>query len=452
MKLYKNIIIIVSILAVLVVAFVVVNNLPEEKNPTGDAEKNQVSEYVDVLRLNYDDIVKIQVKSQEDEFVILKDKDTISVNGLSDVKTHVENIKSFVKACSYIYAEKIVSTSSEDNKIYGFENPSATIIITLKDGTNKTVYIGDNTLDSSGSYLKLADEDKIYIKSAYGIKNLTPKRTDFISKDVLTINPKEYESLSDIKISKQNNTEIALKAVNQKDEEARSASWKMLKPVYADANTAVLSRDILTPLETFTADSVVEIKAKDLTKYGLDKPYATLTISADNITDKLIFGKEVDGYRFFKVGNFDTIYIVSEQKVSFLNVAYIDLMSRLIHLENIKEISTVEIVSPDKNFTLKILGEDRYINDKKVSNDVFTKIYQNIISISIDSVDLAAKPTSSHEVIIKYTKNDGSKCTVSFASISERNYLALVDGKGNSVVNKKSVKDVIKSIEEQIKN
>ncbi len=449
MKLYKNIIIILIVLALLAGGLIIVKNLPDSEEEQIDTPDNQTVEYIDVLRISTDDIIKISVSTQESSYTVSKDGSNLTLSDSQNLKINKQALQSLVSSCSYIYAEKLVTENNEDATLYGFSEPKATISVVLKDGTEKVVQIGKETIDSSGSYIKLADEDKVYIKSAYGISNLVPEYTAFIDKGILAIDTTNYESLSYISLVKSGNTEIELKSISEQNGETESLLWKMTKPVYADANSVVLSNDVLTPLKDFTANGVAEANPKDLSKYGLTSPYATLTITTGSVTQKFTFGKETDGYRFFKVDNYATVYIASTQSLAFLDVAYIDLMSRLVHLENIKNISTVEVKTTDKSFDLKISGEERFINSKKIDKDIFTKVYQNIISISFNSVDVNAKPVASADVTIKYTRNDKTTCTVSFVSIDDRNYLALVDGKGNSIVAKKSVKDVIDFIEEK---
>ena len=450
MKLYKNIIIILVILGALIGGLFLVKMLPEKDENSTNTQNMSSIEYIDILRMNSSDITKIQLESSKNSYTVIKNGNELSLSDSSNVKIDKKALETFVNSCSYIYAEKLASEKAEDAEIYGFSNPKATIMISLKDGTIKTVYIGNETIDGSGNYIKLSDENKIYIKSAYGISSLTPDYISFVDKNVLTINPTEYETLSNISIAKTGNTSIELKSFTEEDGDKKNILWKMVKPVYAEANSLVLSNDVLTPLETFTASGVVEAKPKDLSKYGINTPYAILFISAEGLTQKLTFGKEVDGYRFFTVDNYASVYMAPTQSLSFLDVAYIDLMSRLVHLENIKNISTVDIKSADKSFNLKISGDESYINGQKIDKDIFKKIYQNIISISFDSVDINAKAKNTPDVSIKYTRNDGSSCTVSFISVNERNYLALVDGKGNSIVSKKSVRDVIEFIEEKL--
>lgn len=448
MKIHKNVLIILLVIVFLAAALVLVNKLPDnEEKPK--QEETQTTEYIDVFRVKSDDITSISVVTQKSSYSVSKKGNNLLLSDSSNVKINNQALSSFLNACSYVYAEKMVTEKEEDLSVYGFSNPTATVTILLKDGNKKVVQIGNKTIDSSGNYIKLYDDSKIYIKSSYGINSIIPEYESFIDKNVLSINPEEYEILSSISMEKQGNKTIELKGITEQNGEEKSIFWKMVNPVYADANTMVLTNDVLTPLETFVADGVVEAKTKDLTKYGLDNPYAVFKITAQGKTQKFTFGKEENGYRYFKVDNFDTVYVASNQKVSFVDVSYIDLMSRLVHTENIKNISEVLINSQDKSFLLKISDDEYSINGKKIDKTIFKDVYRNIISISLDSVEENKKPVLNPEVTITYTRIDKRKCTVSFVSYDNRNYLALVDGKGSSIVNKKNVNDVLLLIQQK---
>jgi len=449
MKLYKNIIVIFVVLALLAGGLAIVKNLPDNEKEHITSPNNQTIEYIDVLRISAKDIIKVSVKTEENQYTVSKDGNSFVLSDSKNIKISEQALQSLINSCSYIYAEKVIEENADDISIYGLSSPKSTVSIALSDGTERVLFVGNETIDGTGSYIKLSDSDKVYIKSSYGINSLVPDYTSFIDKNILSIDTTNYDNLTSFSLVKSGNTEVELKSFSEKSGETESKMWKMTKPVYADANGVVLSKDILTPLKDFTANGVAEANASDLSKYGLVSPYATLRISTSDTTQKIVFGKEIDGYRFFKVDDYATVYIAPTQNLTFLDVAYIDLMSRLVHLENIKNISTVEIKTNNKNYSLKVSGEERFINGKKIDKSVFSKVYQNIIGISFDSVELNAKTTGSSAVTIKYTRNDNSTCTVSFVNINDRNYLALVDGKGNGIVAKNTVKDAIDFMEEK---
>lgn len=446
MKIYKNILIIVIVLAVLTGVLVYVNNIPEN-NTEEPPQIQEKTEYIDVLKLDQNNIISINVKTPEDNYTVTKNNDGLSLSNSSNLKINPNALRTLYNSYSYIYAEKLVTEKAEDAHMYGFDSPKTTVTVTLNDNSKKIIHIGNDAIDGMGSYLKIDGENKIYLRSSYGINSLAPKYDSFIDLNVLDVKPTEYQEFSHVNIEKAGNKGIEIKAYKNGTGENMSISWKMTKPAFADANGVILSNRILTPLESFTADGVIEAHASDLGRYGLNTPYAKFSIGTDNNSQNFVFGKETEGYRFFMLDSYDTVYIASVDKTSFLDIAYIDLMSRLVHTENIKNISKVEIKTSDKNYTLKISGEERFINGKKIDKNAFAKVYENVISISFNSVDTAISSSSKPDVTIKYTRNDGTKCTVSFIPVSARNYLALVDGKGNSIVNKSSVLDVIDFIE-----
>lgn len=449
MKLHKNISIILLAIVVLAGALVIVNKLPgNEEKPK--PEETQKTEYIDVFRVKTDDIKNVSVITSESSYSVSKNGNELSLSDSSNIKINNQALSSFLNACSYVYAEKLVTEKEDDVSVYGFLNPAATVTLSLKDGSKKELQIGNKTIDSSGNYIKLSDEDKIYIKSSYGISSLIPDYVSFIDKNVLKISFDKHKSLSLIRLSKPGNPDVELKSSTVKTEDSEGILWEMTKPVYADANTTVLANNFLTPFETFSANGVVEERLYDLSKYGLNNPYAVLNISADGITQKFTFGKEENGVRYFTVDNYATVYTVSSAGLEFLNVSYIDLMSRLIHIENIKNVSTLEIKSSDKNYILKISGDERFINDKKIDKKVFSKVYQSIIGLRFDSIDLNKNYSGRSDITFKYTKNDNTTHIVSFESIDDRNYLAAVDGRGSSIITKKAVRDALDFIEEKL--
>lgn len=442
MKLYRNILIFGIVIAVLVVAVVFVNRIPDDKqneNVVSNENLTTESNYIDVLRLEMNDISKISVKSEKEDYSVSRVGDDLFLSNSQGLKIATDKLNMLFNSCSYVFAESIASSKKEDASVYGFDSPRATVTVTLNNGTERKVFVGKESVDKKGSYIKVDSDDNIYLRSAYGISSLTPEYNSFIDTNILMINPTDYETLSGVYLKKGSNTEIKINSVGEGNEK----TWKMFVPAYAEANTITLSEKVLTPLGALKVAGVIEAKPDDIGKYGFDNPYAVVKISSNTLNQNFIFGNEVDGYRFLKVDDYSTVYVVSASDVSFLEISYIDLMSRLVHLENIKNISKAEITYPDGKLTLVVDGDKRSVNGIELSKDDFADIYQRVIGISLDSVDLNAKKTALAETEIKYTRNDGSICTVSFIPVDDRNYLALVDGKGNCIVKKKDVTDVI---------
>ena len=452
MKMYRNIIIAVLVIAVLAGALILVNKLPnnEPENPQ-QTENQPKTEYIDIYRINKDDIKEITVKTEKSQYKVTKNGENFILSDSKDIKIDTQKLNSFISACSYVYAEKIVEEKTDDYSKYGLDAPASTVVVSMSDGSNKTLYVGDVTIDGKSNYFRVDKDDKIYLKGAYSISTLAPEYNSFISLGILSIDTSNYQNLEQINLKKRGNTAIEIKKVYENGiDDSEAVSWKMFNPAYADANGIVLSDEVLKPLGTFSATGVIEARANNLAKFGLDNPYAELTVKVGGITQKFIFGDEAEGYRFFMVDNFKSVYIAPTSSASFLEVAYIDLMSRLVHLENIKYMSKVEVKGPNNNFLMEINGEERHVNGVEFTKDEFSKLYQQIIGISFDSVDINAKKTKPASVTFKYTRTNGTVCSVEFVEVNDRNYLALVDGKGSFIVNKNTVSDALSFIQEKL--
>ena len=124
-------------------------------------------------------------------------------------------------------------------------------------------------------------------------------------------------------------------------------------------------------------------------------------------------------------------------------------------MEYISNVDKVEVVSGNTKYDMEIKGEkgaeEYYINGVKIQKEAFSKVYQAVIGISLDSLDLTKEPTVTPAAYIKYTKKDGSTTLVEFLPVDERNYRVAVDGKGSSITNKKNFEGVLSKLEETVK-
>ena len=447
MKLYRNLIILSVVVIVLVAAIVCVYKItPSQEEP--QPEETTVFETITVYEVDSDIISKVTVTTDEYSYDITKSGDTLKLSNENGMRLSKSNLQSLIYSCSAITASEIITDSPEDAYKFGFNDVNKSVTIHTTDGKSQTILIGDMTLDKKSGYIKLADSDKIYLKSAYGIENLTPKYTDFVDKSILKIDTSNLSVLKHVYISKSGNTPVKLEYTS----EGSKNKWKMTAPVYADVNGQVLADHVLTHLAEFSAVDVAEAHVADKSKYDFANPYATFSINYDNTVTKLIFGKKYNDYRFVMIEGFDSVYTVKESALSFLDVPYQNLMSLLIHVEYIDEVSKIEILGADTAITMEIGDNEYRINDKNVDKKAFSKAYQAVIGISLDSVDLDSVPPQNYDATIKYTKKDGNIVTVGFIPVDERNYHVVVDGKGNSITAKKNFNEAIDFVLKTYKN
>ncbi len=454
MKLYRNLIIILVVIAILGTAMYFVTHYTPEKQGEENTPITSQEELISIYKTDYDNILELEVKTPNEHYTVSKKGENWFLNGDDSIKVKQGSIVSLVNLASSVTAKKIISETSQNADDFGLLNPESCLKIFLKDGKTDEIKIGDATLDGADYYISVSGDEKIYLKNAYGTESLIPSAQSLRDLTLISVDTEDLSIIREVYLYSQGNTPVRLKSTKSGTAEKPSYQWKMHEPVYASMNTVIFINQIIPNFEEFTAAAVIEDYAKNLNLYGLNAPSAHLTIITDTASYKLRFGNETNSYRYCMFEGKNTVYAVEKAKLDFLDISYLDLMSKLIHVENITDVQKIEITDDKKQFELEIRRENKnetyLINGVTIKKDAFSKAYQAVIGISLESVDLSKEPNIEPAASIKYTKTDGSVVTVKFLEIDERNYRVTVNGKGGSITSRKHFTQMVEKLEETI--
>ena len=453
MKLIRNIIIIILVLVLLIVAFFAVNNfLPDSNEPSEPTASTGVDDLTmqTVYTADKNAIEKIVIQNENEFYYIVKKEQGWVLNNDPAIRIKQMTCDNLANACTNVSVKETISENAENTSAFGFATPVGQVEIHFKDGTTKSILIGDKTLDEQNNYIMLSDDPNIYLRNSYGIESMIPALSSLRDLSLVSVDTENYNTVTQFYMKKQGNTAVKLIQTSVEEINSSEVQWNMTEPVYADINGINFSGKILDELSAFSAQAVIEDHAKDLTKYGFSSPYAEFSIINNDVLSHFIVGEETDSFRYLKEKDSDTVYVVLKTDLDFLNVAYMDLMSNLIHVEYVNNVDRVEVNYKNSQYKIDINGTENNLkyslNDKEIPKDSFTKLYQGLIGLSLESLDFSDAPSIPSEGEIIYYKKDGTRVAVSFLPIDERNYRVLVDRKGNSIMNKKRFTDVIDMI------
>ena len=453
MKLYRNIIIVVVILAILGAALYFVSRYqPTDSEPIAtDAPTNDM---INVYQANGADVTKIHIKNAQEEYTLERKQNMWTLNGDASIRIQQSAADAVVYSCTSVAVKQTVSETDEPAANFGFANPLGFAKMTFKDGSTKTITIGSLTLDKENYYIMLSDDPKIYLKNAFGTESMIPDSLSLRDMALMALDGNNLENLRHFYMHKQGNTAIKLEYVNTGSGGKTAMQWRMIAPVYAQMNGQVFTESIMGKLESLNAVAVIEDHPKDLSKYGFKNPYASFSVGTTDGVHSFQIGSEINNYHYIKKDGYDTVYIIAKNSLDFLDTAYMDLMSNLIHVEYITTVERVEVLSSNKTYRMDIKGdkgtETYWINDKQIEQEPFSRAYQAVIGISLDSLDLTKEPSIAPDAQIKYYKKDGTVVAVDFLPVDERNYRVTIDGKGNSITSKKNFVAVLDKIESTI--
>ncbi len=453
MKPIKTTVIILLIIAVLGAGFFALLKTDPKKDAQASPSFSSAPT-ISVFKTEKENITELEVTADGENYVLTKQEDKWVVNHDSSVKISQSKADTLAYECSSVTVKQVAAENVSDFSAFGLSSPKSRVVVHLKDGETKTMLIGDKTADGSLGYLMLEGESTVYAKSVSGLESLAPKLEKLRDTSLYSVSE---DKVTAITIARQGAHRISLtreKIAPAKEGEEPTYQWKMQEPLQKAANEYNLNEKILKTILAISFESVADNNAQNLEQYGLSEPYAAYTIADDKTAYGILVGKENGTSRYVKMADDNVIYLVESSKLAFLETGYLQLVDKLIYLENIDGITGVTIQGA-QNYEMQIEGSGDSagykINGTPVSEDTFKSAYQAVLGITLDDfTDVGVQPKGSAECTISYHKKDGTDSQVAFYSWDERNYLVRVNGAGNLLCRKKQVSNMLEKLAQSI--
>ncbi len=445
MKPLRNILILVLVVALLGGGLYFVM----QYEPAVEDNTPELPDTITLFKIEKNSIKEVCVTNENETYTLSDGGGKWLVNGDPSIKVSVSRVDTLLYECANVVVQNMVAENVEDLSIYGLDHPRAQVCILQNDGSETTILIGHESLQGSVSYIMLAGDDKVYVKSTSGCKNLTSPLSELADNDIYSMNA---EALGGFYIKRKNAEPIRIELVQKNsDSEEPAYQWEMFEPIKKVANDYTINEKLLTNILVQSAVTAIPIPetGKD---YGLDNPQASYGIWNREKTEAINVkvGHSEGENTYISLEDDASVYLVATEKLDFLQLGYLDLVDKLVHIENINDVSEVQISGLGKEFTLSISGsgeEMTYsINGKPMEESKFKKTYQAILNLTLSDY-ITEKKSGSPEFTISYKKHDGNVTRMQCISYDDRNYLVTVNGEGNLLVRKKQIDTMIQAIE-----
>ena len=258
----------VVVLAVLGGTYVGLNTYvsKEEKTESSSEEENKT----EVFSVKTDDIKSLEFIVDKKETTFEKKDDSWVKKDETDFPVNQTTLDSAASAIETVEADRVLKNVDNLTE-YGLDSPSNTITVDTSDGTTK-FNIGDENTSTNQYYITKDDDDStVYVVAASTVTPFMDSLYDYAQgEDFPTI---DSSTVKKVQVSEDKDSYVL-------EENSDRATWDVSSDGSSDKETAdtTAAGNVTSGLGNFAFDQFVDYNAEDLSKYGLDKPYATITV------------------------------------------------------------------------------------------------------------------------------------------------------------------------------
>ena len=491
----------VVVLAVLGGVYVGLNTYvsKEEKAESSSEEESKT----EVFSMKTDDIKSLEFIVDKKEVTFEKKDDSWVKKDETAFPVNQTTLDSAASAIETVEADRVLE-DVEDLAEYGLDSPSNTVTVDTADGTTK-LNIGDENTSTNQYYISRDDDDStVYVVAADTVSPFMNSLYDYAQgEDFPTI---DSSTVKKVQVSENKDSYVL-------EENSDGATWDVSGDGSSDKESAdtTAAGNVTSGLGSFAFDQFVNYNAEDLSQYGLDNPYATITVDyqeevEDDSTDStesgqndstvsesdsensdttdtdsssedadsktttvdkqlvIYVGDEAgDGSRYVTVDN-KQIYTMSTDTLSaVIDKTPSDLWPLIVNYLSVKNLDQLQVTYGETTNTVNVSRETSTDDDgneketttyqldgEEIESTTFTTFYNKLINMAGQKrLTEAYTPAADPEMTAVFTDSDKNQTTVTFYTYDTNYYAAVVEDKV-FLVNKMTVKEMFNAYETMV--
>lgn len=255
----------------------------EKKESEEDSEESTT-----VFTASTDNIKSLDFMVDDTETTFEKDDDSWVKKDETDFPVNQTTLDSAASAIASVDSDRVLE-DVDDLSEYGLDSPSNTIKIVTKsdeedgDDITTTLYVGDENSSTSQYYVRKDDDEKtVYLIDSSCVEPFTKSLNDYAQmEDFPAIS--NTDTITKISVDGDNSYELS------KDED--TSIWSVKGSEDEEKADSATVSSLVSSFGSMAYSSLADYKCDDKSKYGLDKPYATIIVDyqeevADDDTDE----------------------------------------------------------------------------------------------------------------------------------------------------------------------
>lgn len=397
MKSLRSIIIAGIVLVVLIVASIIVMNIPAP----GDAEIVEESaaapkETIYVLDEDYSALTGFSIVPTERQ--VTEDTEYAYASEAFDVKI-TKNVdeegsisyeyeaspdpgefeynsslfRSMMYTVSSITAKTLVEENASDISQYGLDEPTCTVKTYYEDGKEIDIIIGSPAPVDGDYYCMTSQSNNVYTIGSYVGSLLVRRPIEY--RDITLFPPYEeeevYNNIDWVRITDREGEEIEILWDQNMDNEynTEESMYVLLSPVTGSGNTSTIQSYVLDVVSTLTLGSIVcDITEDQYAEYGFDKPAKLEMTDIAGNEVSLIIGDLCPNpdYTFCMLEGTNTVITANTAAFDWMDVSFVQLMLRTIWTYNIEQLESIDIDIDGEKYDIDVT---HYVKKNANGND-----------------------------------------------------------------------------------
>ena len=242
----------------------------EQKESEEDSEESTT-----VFTASTDNIKSLDFMVDDTETTFEKDDDSCVKKDETDFPVNQTTLDSAASAIASVDSNRVLE-DVDDLSEYGLDSPSNTIKIVTKsdeedgDDITTTLYVGDENSSTSQYYVRNVDDEKtVYLIDSSCVEPFTKSLNDYAQMDDFPA-ISNTDTITKISVDGDNSYELS------KDED--TSTWSVKGSEDEEKADSATVSSLVSSFGSMAYSSLADYKCDDKSKYGLDKPYATITV------------------------------------------------------------------------------------------------------------------------------------------------------------------------------
>lgn len=263
-----NLITAVAVLVVLSGVYVGVKTYVAKQEEKENAEEEE--EKTQVFSISSEDVQSIKFVIDKKEVTFEKNNDEWVKSDERDFPVDQDKLIEAIGSLNNVEADRVLDNVTDTTE-YGLDDPTNTITITDKDGKETVLHVGMENASTSQYYVENGeDESKIYVVADSVFQPFMKTLYDYAKAGTFPVI--DSSTVSNVSVDENDDSYTLTKDNN-------TGLWNIKDQDGAEKADSAKVSSLTSSIASIAYGSFVNYNCKDLSEYGLDKPYGTITIN-----------------------------------------------------------------------------------------------------------------------------------------------------------------------------